>query len=135
MRLLATVAILACVVLQTPIALSHPADDFDACVTSARRGQACRNAVVVLAGDSAFVKGRIRPRHAGQVASVRRLAPHASSWRQVGTALVHEKGGIRWQWVTLPGDAHPFTSWRFRFALPAHGWSDVVRVRVVPPDV
>jgi hypothetical protein len=135
MRVLATVAILTCVVLQTPIALSHPADDFDACVTSARRGQACRNAVVVLTGDQAFVNGRIRPRHAGQVVSVRRLAPHASSWRRVGTALVHEKGRIRWQWKTTSRDAHPFTSWRFRFALPRHGWSDVVRVRVVPPDV
>lgn len=73
------------------------------------------------------------PRHVGDVAYVKRLEPHADRWERVARVTVSDEGRVHWAWVPEQ-DIHNETSWKFRFTIPGHGRSDIVRVRVRSDD-
>lgn len=131
-----TVAIGVTLALLTPtVASSHPTTTFDACVTYRHSDFRCSNRRVE-AGDGTQVRLRAKlvPRHAGDVAWVKRLEPHADSWERVGQVTVSDEGRVHWLWVPTDQDVRNNTSWRFRFKIPGHGRSDIVRVRVRSDD-
>jgi hypothetical protein len=76
----------------------------------------------------------MRPRHVGAVARLWRLEPRATQWTKVARIRVRDEGRVGYRWITDEGDIHNFTSWTFRWVLPRHGHSDIVKVRVITPD-
>lgn len=119
--------------LVSPVPASgHQTDVFDACAKEGRFGQPCRNQETVIGGDAVFLRAVLKPKHAGEAARVWRARPHAT-WTKIALTTVHPEGRIRWNWHTTVQDVHNFTSWRFRFVIPGHGQSDIVKVRVISP--
>ena len=131
-----TVVIGVTLALLTPtVASSHPTTAFDACVTARGSLIRCSNRRLEAGdGTQVLLRAKLVPRHAGAVAWVKRLEPHADRWERVAQVTVSEEGRVRWLWVPRDQDVHNNTSWRFRFKIPGHGRSDIVRVRVRSDD-
>ena len=128
------ISIAATLVMHTA-ASSHPTTTFDACVTA--RGSLIRCSNLRLeAGDGTpvLLRAKLVPRHAGAAAWVKRLQPHADRWERIAQVIVSEEGRAHWLWIPGDEDVHNNTSWRFRFKIPGHGRSDIVRVRVRSDD-
>ena len=123
--------------LSTPtLVSSHPSTTFDACVKYRHHtDMRCSNRRLEAGeGTHALLRATLVPRHAGAVAWVKRLEPHADRWERVARVTVSDEGRVHWVWVPRDEDVRNNTSWRFRFKIPGHGRSDVVRVRVRSDD-
>ena len=123
--------------LLTPtVASSHPTTTFDACVKYRyHTDMGCSNRRLEAGeGTHALLRATLIPRHAGAVAWVKRLEPHADRWERVVQVTVSDEGRVHWVWVPRDEDVRNNTSWRFRFKIPGHGRSDIVRVRVRSDD-
>lgn len=129
------VGVVAALIVQTA-ALSHPTTTFDACVKYRyHTDMRCSNRRLEAGeGTSALLRATLIPRHAGAVAWVKRLEPHAERWERVAQVTVSEEGRVHWVWIPGDEDVHNNTSWRFRFKIPGHARSDIVRVRVRSDD-
>lgn len=112
-------------------AKAHPISRFDACgkprgVEEVR----CAGKTEVGKGVPVAIRAEIAPPHIGAMAWVLRLQPHADRWERVAVARVSRVGAVRWYWTPRERDIHNYTAWRFRFKIPAHGRSNIVRVLV-----
>ena len=129
--------LLPCLAITLSLALPafvHETTEFDACATTQRGVQECRDRIAVFQGP-VYIDASVLPRHAGARGWVRIWIPDTHDWDRAGVAVVHEHGFVRWRWEPeYPADIED-RAYRFRFVLPGHGRSDVVKVFVVRPPV
>jgi hypothetical protein len=111
--------------------VAQPTTSFDACVGSL--DGICKDRVLYLAGDRPHIVAEIRPYHSDMRAILLRRAPDGH-WEQVASVVVNDRGRMSWQWVTTDDDVRPDGAWRFRYRIPGHGQSDIVRVTIIAPD-
>jgi hypothetical protein len=117
------------------VALTHPTTSFDACAKEVTVNvYPCTDKAEAGPGSNMMLKAVVTPRHAKSRATVWALRPHAAEWHKAGFALVRLGGRTRYYWGPDESDVYNNTSWRFRFALPGHGHSDTVKVRVRSAD-
>jgi hypothetical protein len=112
---------------------AHIARSFDACIGSYPPGGICRNRSSYLVGDHPHIRAEIKPAHADLRATLWRRVPH-DPWAKLRTAAINDRGRMVYAWTPRPGDARPHHDYRFRFVLPGHGMSDVVRLHIDKPD-
>ena len=130
MKAVSTLVILT-VAATTLLASAHPIDRFDACAKA--RGVEdvrCTGKIEVGKGVEVVIRAEIAPPHARTSAWVLRLRPHADRWERVALVGISKAGAIRWFWTPREQHIHNYTAWRFRFKVPRHVRSDVVRVLV-----
>jgi hypothetical protein len=104
---------------------------FDACVGSLQG--ICKNRALYLAGDRPHIVAEIQPHRPDMRAILLRRATDGA-WQQIASVAVDDRGRMSWQWVTTDEDVRPHGAWAFRYRIPGHGQSDVVRVTIVAPD-
>ncbi len=127
-----TVPLIVAAALPMPAVRAHPLRVFDACAAQREYGPPCSDTEHYLAGDWVYLRTYLKPRHSGKVVLVWRREPGSGrGWERVGSDRVNRNGISRWVWDTSRDDAKGDAAYRFRFSLPRHGTSDVVRVWVV----
>ena len=105
----------------------HPVNRFRACTYA--RGECMQVGAEIAWGNTVVVKGKVRPPHAGNVATVLRRNPHGHVWREIATVDVSDAGTMRYRWVTTHDDVrdHPYL---FKFRIRGHGRSDATEATV-----
>jgi hypothetical protein len=114
-------------------ASGHEARSFDACAKAYRISVPCRTRTEAGSGVKVVIRGHIRPSHEGKTARVWRQEPH-SNWQKVAFVKVRSGGKFHWYWTPSDDDIYNYTPWRFRFAIPGHGQSNIARVLVRSSD-
>jgi len=112
------------------MAHAHPTTRFKACAYN-EISQSCSDNNTFLYGSTVYLKGTVRPTHAGQTASVLRRMPYSSVWRRVATVRISDSGKMRYSWVTTYDDAVQRRPYWFRFNIPGHGTSNDVQAWVI----
>jgi hypothetical protein len=133
----AMVAATVCLPVWVPVASAHEPAEFDACVKPYRPPVfwPCDNKFEVRgAGVRFVVRAEILPHHVGRLARVWLSRPRSESWTKVRTLPVRPGGRLHWYWTPDENDIYNYTPWRFRFTVPRHGRSDIVRVLVRSAD-
>lgn len=123
-------ALLALLVLASPATGNVP-DSFTACIGPVQATY-CSSGDTYQVGDLLWLRGKVRPPHAGMTAQVQLKEPGSDTWEKVGSDVVADTGKVRWTWRTDVSDSSP-DFYRFRWKIPGHGASEIVKVRVVVP--
>ncbi len=114
------VVVLVALLVAQPAA-AHDARRFRACTAS---GGCFTIGAAFLYGDTVVVRAKVRPPHAGYVASVLRRAPRSDRWVRVARVTVSASGRMRYRWRTEREDAVQDRPYLFRFKIPGHGTSN-----------
>jgi hypothetical protein len=114
--------------LLAPVAIAHPAGEFDACLTSPDV-DFCSDSFSYIFGDTVVLKGVVETVHARAI--VLRRTPHEPGWHRVGSVAISDAGRMRFIWRTHRPDAVQDAPYRFRIQIPGHGTSDVVEAWVL----
>jgi hypothetical protein len=109
-------------------AAAHDATRFRACTVS---GGCSRIGAAFLYGDTVVIRAKVRPPHAGYVASVLRRAPRSDRWVRVARVTVSDSGRMRYRWRTEREDAVQDRPYRFRFRIQGHGTSNSTEAYVL----
>lgn len=117
------VALLALSALAGPAGADTP-DSFTACIAPKKTGGYCESGDIFAAGSTLWLRGKVRPPHAGLVAKVFLRRPGSDSWDKVGTDTVSAKGRLKWAWHTSVDDANPHL-YKLRFKISGHGASEI----------
>lgn len=123
-------ALLALCVLAGP-AIANVPDSFTACIGPVQATY-CSSGDTYQVGDALWLRGKVRPSHAGMTALVLMKEPGSDTWEQVGSDAVADTGKLRWTWRSDASDSSP-DFYRFRWKIPGHGLSEIVKVRVIVP--
>jgi hypothetical protein len=110
-----------------PVAVAHPTDTFDACLTRADV-DVCDDTFSYVYGDTVVLRAEVSPVH--DEAFVLRKAPYGR-WERVDVVAISEDGGLRWRWRTHRRDAVQDAPYLLRFRIPGHGRSDAVEAFVL----
>jgi hypothetical protein len=116
-------ALIAVCALATPAAADTPTS-FTACISPTKTGGVCESGDIFAAGDTLWLRGKIRPPHSGLVAKVLMRRPGDDSWDKVDTDMVSAEGRLKWAWRTSVDDASP-KLYELRFKIPGHGVSEI----------
>lgn len=126
-RIALVVVLLVFVGASALVANGHPTNWFRACTYS--RGECGRVGAEIAWGNTVILKGKVRPPHAGALATVERRNPHGHVWREIATVPVSDAGTMRYRWLTTHDDARrdPYV---FKFRIRGHGRSEATEATV-----
>jgi hypothetical protein len=109
------------------VAVAHPTEEFDACLTSPS-ADVCDDIFSYLIGDTVVLRGSVSPDHAYALVLVR--PPGTDRWQRWGRVPIDE-GQMVFRWHTHRHDGDQLHPYRMMFRIPGHGESDVVRAYVL----
>ena len=115
-------------------AIAHRTRDFDACVTYGRQvtGERCYGNLDFSAGETVFLRGRVRPPHAHRTARLLRKDPGTAGWTEIAVLDISDRGRMHFEWHTDADDVSPEPGpYGFKFRIAHHGVSDRVYVFVL----
>jgi len=125
-----TIAVLTLVVPAEPAPAHEDDHRFRVCAAVSTTDRDCYGSVTYEAGQTVFLRGRLRPAHPG-FGQVLRAAP-GGRWRVVGTIGVQQDGRARWSWTARTRDVDGGRPHRFAFRVPGVARSNVVEIWIVP---
>jgi hypothetical protein len=126
----ASLAVLALLLLHWPATANVP-ESFTACIGPVQSDY-CSTDDTYLAGDDLWLRGKVKPAHAGMIATVQTKEPGEDVWQGVATDTISDAGKMRWTWATDVSDART-KPYRLRWKIPGHGTSEVVKVLLIVP--
>jgi hypothetical protein len=110
---------------------AHPMTSFEACAAYSRATPTCVATANYVRGETVYLRGKVRPVHAGAWAAVLHRDPGSNVWMRLGQVRVSDFGKMRWEWKTTREDVDQHDPYIFRFKITGHGRSNKVRVWVV----
>jgi len=126
----ALAALLALLAVGMPAAANTP-ESFTACIAPDETSTYCESGDTYLVGSTLWLRGKVKPAHAGMDAKVQTKEPGNDEWAKVGKVTVSDAGEMSWTWKTEASDADA-DAYRLRFKIPDHGKSEVATVWLTP---